>query len=315
MVGIKNRSLFRLFSDVLRQFMVLAAGVFILSNSAVAEEHPFYLLQVGNSENSFALLVDKKSQKLELYRSSPDGPMLIKQYRCTTGRNNNGTKKKEGDNKTPNGIYFFRGILEDDQLPAKYGIRAFTMDYPNDFDRLNKKTGSGIWLHGVVDNSRVEINYDTDGCVVVTNDDILDLSRYLELRDTPIIVDDSIYTLNHAEFESQRENVRSFAENWVSAWRNKELDRYMDCYEERFMGSGRNKAGHRAHKAKLNKRYKKIEIALSDLRIYQYHDYAVISFIQDYRSDLFRSRGRKLLYLSRTAGGLKIFSERFRRLP
>ncbi|MBN2288368.1 MAG: L,D-transpeptidase [Candidatus Glassbacteria bacterium] len=312
MPGLRDKLHFKPVRPAIRSGMLLAA-LLLLARPLSAGERPFYILDMGGSQDNCALLVDKKTQLIGLYRVSADGPRLVKQYRCTTGRNNNGTKVKEGDKKTPNGIYFFRGILEDEQLPQKYGIRAFTMDYPNDYDRLNSKTGYGIWLHGVDDDSRVEISYDTEGCVVVTNEDILDLGRYIKLRDTPVIVDDSIYTFSGEDFEAGRKQVGDFTGKWAAAWRDKQIDEYMDCYDERFQGSGRNKAQHRAHKTRLNKLYKKIEVDLSDLRAYQYHDYVVVSFIQDYHSSLFRSVGRKWLYLSRTPDGFKIFSERFSR--
>ncbi|MEA2063675.1 MAG: hypothetical protein U9P14_08265, partial [Gemmatimonadota bacterium] len=108
-------------------------------------------------------------------------------------------------------------------------------------------------------------------------------------------------------------DVAGFIEHWVSAWRNKQIDGYMDCYDEAFHGSGRNKARHRAHKSRLNKAYKEINISISDLRIYQYHNYVVVSFNQDYRSSLFHSVGRKTLHLTRTGDGYRIISERFRR--
>ena len=304
----------KLASIILRSCIFLGAAVLVFVRPAPARDYPFYILEMGESESGYALLVDKKSQKVELYRNSSDGPRLVEQYRCTTGRNNKGTKNQEGDKKTPNGIYFFHGILEDEQLPEKYGIRAFTMDYPNDYDRLDNKTGSGIWLHGVDDETRVEISYDTEGCVVVTNNDIMELSRYIKLYETPIIDDDSVLTLDGEAFETERTAIAALTENWVTAWRNKEIDRYMDCYDESFRGSGRNKAQQRRHKARLNKLYKKIEIDLTNLGIYQYHHYAVVSFIQNYRSDQFRSVGHKRLYLARTDDGFKIFAERFRRL-
>ncbi len=313
MPEITHRLPWRPVGSILRSLLVLAAVTLVFIRPLTAGENLFYILQMGEAENSVALLVDKKSQKLELYRNSAEGPQLVGQYRCTTGRNNKGPKHQAGDNKTPNGIYFFRGILEDEQLPSKYGIRAFTMDYPNDYDKLDNKTGSGIWLHGVDNETRVEVSYDTEGCVVVTNEDILELSRYINLRDTPIIVDDSLFTLGDNVLEAERAAIAAFTENWANAWQNKQIDRYMECYDERFRGSGRNKAQQRRHKVQLNELYKKIQVDLTDLRIYQYHDYSVVSFIQNYRSDLFRSVGRKWLYLARTADGYKIFSERFLR--
>ncbi|HUU30071.1 MAG TPA: L,D-transpeptidase family protein [archaeon] len=279
-----------------------------------AQELPFYLMEMGEGHSNYAFVVDKKNQVLSLFQGSPEGPQLFKKYRCTTGKNNNGSKYRAGDNKTPNGIYFFRGILEDEQLPEKYGVRAFPMDYPNDYDRLSNKTGSGIWLHAVDDDNRVEISYDTEGCVVVTNNDMVDLTPYVSLYTTPIIIDDSIFTVSKDQFQAEKKKILDLVSGWVDAWQNKELDRYMNYYDERFQGSGRNRSQHRAHKQTLNRNYKEIKVDISDIRIYHYHKYIVLSFNQEYRSNLFNSKGRKRLYLANTGDEWKIISERFQRM-
>lgn len=284
-----------------------------VSTSLSAEEIPLYLLEMGAGADDYALLVDKKYQEIHLYKNSPDGPSLQKKFRCTTGKNNNGTKSREGDKKTPNGIYFFRGILEDDQLPVKYGARALTLDYPNSYDRLFNKTGYGIWLHAVDEDERVEISYDTEGCVVVTNEDILELSRFISLNSTPIIIDDTISAASADNLKAERQKVLDFVHHWADAWQNKDIDRYMDCYENRFYSYGRNKQQQRSYKQQLNRAYKTIKVDLSDIRVYGYHDYYVIAFIQEYRSDLFYSKGPKKLYLDRGGNGLKIFAERMNR--
>ena len=278
-----------------------------------AQQVPAYLMEMGSSGDAYALLVDKKNQRIALYHSSPDGPQLLKYYRCTTGKNNNGSKSREGDLKTPNGIYFFKSVMEDEQLPPEYGVRAFPMDYPNDYDRLLNKSGHGIWLHAVNEDRRVEISYDTKGCVVVTNNDILELSKYITLNKTPIIVDDSILTTTPSELKREREEILRFVNDWADAWQNKELERYMACYHERFRGYGRTKAQHREHKNRLNKAYSWIKVEISDFRIYKYYNYLVVSFDQRYRSPRFRSTGRKKLYLTRTDNGLSIISEKIMR--
>jgi len=278
------------------------------------QDKPVYLLEMSSEGDGYALLVDKQEQELYLYRGSEDGPRLHKRFRCTTGRNNNGTKLREGDLKTPNGVYFFRGILEDDQLPSKYGVRAFTMDYPNDFDRLRHKTGSGIWLHAVDEDGRVEKNYDTEGCVVVTNADIRELSSYITLWDTPIIVDDSLRIDTPDQYDSARNKVLDFITTWRTSWEQERLDEYMACYDERFIGYGRTKAQHRAHKKRLNGMYKKIDVDLTDISVYAFHNYLVVSFNQEYRSDRYHSRGRKKLYLTRDGDGFRILSERISRM-
>lgn len=268
---------------------------------------------MGESSDDYALLVSKKYQELHLYKASPDGPRLQKKFRCTTGKNNNGNKNREGDKKTPNGVYFFRGILEDEQLPVKYGVLAFPMDYPNDYDRLLNKTGYGIWLHAVDEDERVKVSYDTEGCVVVTNDDILELSEFITLNSTPIIIDDSISTTSHDKIRDQGKEILDFVHNWADAWQGKDIDSYMDCYDERFYSYSRNKAQQRAHKERLNRAYKTIEVGLSDIRVYSYYDYYVVSFIQEYRSDRFYSKGSKKLYLDKTENSVKIFAERMNR--
>ena len=299
-----------------KPFLIAAALLFGVApvNDLLHADLPACLLNMGGSDRDYALLVDKRAQQLYLYQGTPAGPRLEKQYRCTTGKNNDGTKLRQGDLKTPNGVYFFRGILEDDQLPAKYGVRAFPMDYPNDYDRLSDKTGSGIWLHAVDEDDRVEKSYDTEGCVVVTNSDILELSRYITLWSTPIIVDDSLTLASEGDFERERAQVLDFVHNWAAVWENKELDRYMDCYSDNFSGYGRTKAQQRAYKRQLNETYKTIDVTLSDVRVYGFHNYLVVTFFQEYRSDRFHSVGQKRLYLSRTADGYRIFSERIHRM-
>ncbi len=271
---------------------------------------PRYLLQLGDS---YALVVDKKNQVLSLYQGGAGGPRLVRDYRCTTGKNNNGSKHVAGDKKTPNGIYFFRGMIEDGQLPAKYGVRAFPMDYPNDWDRLQDKTGYGIWLHAVEDDHRVAVSYDTEGCVVVTNHDILELTRYIEFEATPIIVDDSVQTFEERELTAERNQALDFVTTWAEAWQGKDLDTYIDCYDDRFTIGGRDKAAYRTYKQQLNRAYQTIRVELSDIRVFRFHDYLVVSFFQDYRSSGLQSNGRKRLYLTRTPGGLKILAERFQR--
>ena len=66
-----------------------------------------------------------------------------------------GDKQYEGDNKTPEGIYLLI-VLSTVAFPEKYGPLALPINFPNDFDKDQGKTGHGIWLHGVADDSRVK---------------------------------------------------------------------------------------------------------------------------------------------------------------
>jgi hypothetical protein len=56
---------------------------------------------------------------------------------------------------------------------------AITLDYPNAYDRLEGKSGDGIWLHATNEPIRPYLPNKTRGCVVISNDDIQELSGLL----------------------------------------------------------------------------------------------------------------------------------------
>ncbi|MEE9543195.1 MAG: L,D-transpeptidase, partial [Thermodesulfobacteriota bacterium] len=137
------------------------------------------------------IIVDKSAHRLYLY----DGLDLVKDFRITTGKRR-GNKFVEDDLKTPEGIYFLTEFLEDEDLPAKYGARAIVLDYPNPIDKFQGKTGYGIWVHGTNDPPRLERPYDSRGCVVMLNDDVLDLAERIALLKTPVVIVEEIATVS-----------------------------------------------------------------------------------------------------------------------
>ena len=156
---------------------------------ALADPRPSPLLHVAadGEEGEIVLLVEKSTQTMFVYRCRGTEAELVRTLPCTTGKAA-GDKQVEGDLKTPEGVYWFRRYIPDESLPPLYGAGALTMDYPNDFDRHAGKTGSGIWMHGVETNDRVEIARDTRGCVALRNDHFDEVLPLVRLGRTPIIV-------------------------------------------------------------------------------------------------------------------------------
>ncbi|OYU10350.1 MAG: hypothetical protein CFE38_18110 [Comamonadaceae bacterium PBBC1] len=102
---------------------------------------------------------------------------------------NNGMGKwREGDGKTPAGVYFVQKHLTDPMLPDLYGSGALTLDYPSPIDKELKRTGSGIWLHGSPSEQYARPPTATDGCVVLANDDMTRLVQLGLKADTPVII-------------------------------------------------------------------------------------------------------------------------------
>ncbi len=103
-----------------------------------------------------------------------------------------GTKQKQGDHKTPTGIYFGIKFMNIDELPDEtYGPMAVILNYPNPIDIKAGKTGSGIWIHGTDEQTRLGPKTSTRGCIIMQNDKLLKLIKLIKLKKTPIIIADS----------------------------------------------------------------------------------------------------------------------------
>lgn len=258
------------------------------------------------------LVVDKLSNEL-VVRSLKNPGTVLKKFRSITG-SNAGDKVSEGDRRTPEGIYFLEREIPRSRLRALHGVAAFELNYPNPYDRIRKRTGYGIWIHGVDKEERMQKRFDTQGCVALSNQDVVELRNWIgDGKMTPVII------LNDATEETTAlEPAGSALEKrvgeWVKAWGSRDAEVYLSFYHPDFFARHMNFAGWSAYKRRLAKNYSSIDVKIRDLRIFRHDKYSVALFWQDYRSNRFESAGWKRLYWldDSTAGGLKILSEEMR---
>ena len=295
--------------------MKLLVFALIASAHALAEvKIPHGLWQLGNNGYypNKAIVVDKDERKLYIWENESNSLKVLASYDSDQGKQQ-GPKQSQGDMKTPEGIYFFDGMLEGKNLDFNtYGVRAFTTDYPNFFDKREGKTGYGIWLHAIPDT--MNLDRGSRGCVVVTNKSILDISKNISLNKTPIIIADKIKYLDQASFNREKAIVHNFLKNWHSNWASKNIDQYMTAYADSFKAMKMNKEQWRAHKSKLSNTYANISVSLSDPVVYEVQNKIVVRLLQHYRSDLHEDFGEKYLYLERQNGELKILTEEWKAL-
>ena len=100
---------------------------------------PAYFVDPGGH----VILVEKSTQKLYLYDRDYK---IVREFHVTTGQRP-GDKKKIGDLRTPEGVYFFTVVKDDSELLPEYGVMALPINYPNLIDTVLRKGGNGIWLH------------------------------------------------------------------------------------------------------------------------------------------------------------------------
>lgn len=259
---------------------------------------PSVILQLGkgNVFSQYAFVADKSRRTLTVWQMVGDNLQFVEAHPMDYGKRE-GDKKVSGDHKTPEGIYFFQKQLEGPSLNFdEYGSKAFTMDYPNHFDSLEKKTGYGIWMHGIPDNKSLKRG--SRGCVVVRNEIIQKLGQYINLPQTPIIVADTVNYVSPSQLITQRRAVQAWVQDWISSWESKDLDKYMSFYSEDFREKRFNKKKWKRYKKGLNKKYAFISVKARDPIILNYGEELVIRFIQDYRSDMHIDIGEKNLYVS-----------------
>lgn len=188
-----------------------------------------YVLKTAQQSN--LILVSLPESRLYLYERDKTGQLnRVADYYVTMGRKGSG-KQKEGDLRTPVGVYHIIDLLPDSQLPDLYGVGALPLNYPNQWDKQHGKTGSGIWLHGTPSDTYSRAPRASRGCVVLNNKAMQKLLADYRLPfATPVLIVDDVAQV--FEFSNDKEHVLSEVKTWlkenqVSAdWNNVSVFRY-----------------------------------------------------------------------------------------
>jgi len=270
---------------------------------------PLPFVHIKNKD--YFLLCDKQSKILHLYRSEEGIFSLIKSYPCIVG-SNNVDKKEVGDLATPEGIYFLTSFLTGKDLNEKYGYGAFVLNYPNFLDRKEGKKGSGIWLHGYSDRS--ERPPFSEGCIVVKDEFLKELIRFIKIGDTPMAIVDTIQYKPVEEQQRMFQLLSQFLKDWKTAWESRDTAKYLSFYSRDFISSdGKNYQKFKEYKYRVNQSKKFIQVQMEQkcflLSQKDAGHIAVMRMNQDYRSDNFKSYSRKILYLGEKQGKWEIIGE------
>jgi murein L,D-transpeptidase YafK len=266
--------------------------------------------QVPNEE-MIVLTVDKSRSQADLKTLPENGASsrVIRTFKIATGKVE-GDKERQGDNKTPEGIYFTTGTIPSTQLaPQKYGPLAIPLNFPNPMDQANGKTGYGIWLHGVGDR-RIEDARVTEGCVAFQNSEITTLQNWLLPQHGLVVIAKDSLDVNRAD---DVHGALSAAQGWIDAWGNRDIDKYISYYAADFSGQGKNRQQYEAYKRAVFGSYKNMTVKMANLRVVTHAKYGIALMNQYFAGDnRFKSDGRKMIYLRKdTDGSWKIVREMF----
>ena len=262
---------------------LLFLGIPVTSDCA---KLPANLLISPKADPHHVILVEKASQRLFVYEFAGDYN-LVATFKCATGESP-GDKQVSGDQKTPEGVYFFTRAVGERYLTATYGARAFPMNYPNLLDRKMNKRGNNIWVHGTNEELKER---STNGCIVLANGDVVELEKYIRLWDTPIIIEKELKYEERDNLLRQGQLLLDRVEGWSQAWSQKDLDRYLSYYASDFTWGNLDLQGWRNRKAQLSNRYKIISAQFSDIRLFR-HGKVVLALAEQIELKS-RTRGRR----------------------
>ncbi|EOH5790522.1 murein L,D-transpeptidase family protein [Campylobacter jejuni] len=269
-------------------------------------------ISLGYYDDNVAIVLTNKTDKILRVYSYEDGKIRkdFEQKEIITGLM--GDKKIEGDLKTPVGFYELgRKFNPGDPY---YGPFAFATTYPNLLDKVQGKTGGGIWIHGYpLDGSRLD-EFKTRGCIALFNNNLEKFAQVVQDKKVFVMTEEK------EKIRAKKDQIASLLADlftWKLAWTNSDTNIYLSFYDEQeFKRFDKMKFEQFASmKKSIFSRKEDKKIKFSDINISPYPNLENetmyrISFYEDYYTKNYQFRGDKILYVKiDSKGKMKILAE------
>lgn len=281
-----------------------------LHTEAPRDRLPRYLLKMA-PEQKFAIVVDTSRSSLYVFANRDGTPHYVADYYITIGKN--GIEKvREGDKKTPLGVYQVTGSLPLSRVGDFYGSGAYPISYPNEWDRRQGRDGHGIWLHGTPRDTYSRPPRASDGCVVLTNEDLQAIARDLQIGITPVIISAGVDWVAEQDMSTVRASLESSVEQWRRDWESLQTENYLTHYAPGFSTGTSGLAEWAAQKRAVNAGKSWIKVKLDGVSMFLYpgrEPLAVVNFTQDYASNNLSNVMKKRQYWLRDGSRWKIVYE------
>ena len=257
---------------------------------------PRFLWQL-DAQQKYALVVDTSHSTLFVYENVAGEPRYVTDFYITIGKL--GTEKfSSGDQRTPIGVYFVKAELPKKRLADMYGNGAYPLSYPNEWDRRNKRSGSGIWLHGTPSGTYSRPPRASNGCVVLANDDLNKLAPYLQVGITPVIITNQM-DWNNEQDQIERASLLQEVEQWRKDWASLNTGAYLKHYARNFSSNNIDYPAWAKQKQLVNSAKSWVKVGIANVSMFTYPEQpnmVVVNFEQDYGSNNLSNRMKKRQY-------------------
>ena len=272
---------------------------------------PVYLIKTP-SQFRHVLVVDASAATLYVYENQGNKFEYVADFYASIGKKGVG-KEKEGDKKTPLGVYKITKKIPSEKVSNFYGAGAFPINYPNKWDRLNGKGGYGIWLHGSPWETYSRPPQASDGCVVLNNQDFDRLSKFINpIKGTPVIIAERIEWSSKTALSQKRDTLINLISNWRRDWESLDTEKYLSNYSEEFFDGKLSYRSWAQKKRKINSHKKWIKVKIDNVSMSLYpgnKEMLVVNFTQKYSSNNLSDTMSKLQYWIKEKSGWRILYE------
>ena len=275
-----------------------------------AQRLPRAVLQLHPGQKH-ALVVDSRHSRLYVFENVDGRPHYLADYYVSLGKRGV-DKAREGDQKTPIGVYHVTANLPRQKLTDFYGAGAYPINYPNEWDRQRGRNGYGIWVHGTPPDTYSRPPRASDGCIVLANPDLLSVGRLMQVGMTPVIIADEIEWADAGTLQAERSSLAGALELWRADWESRDTQRYLAHYAAEFRAGKQERKAWAEHKRNVNAAKTWIRVTLAQVSMLRYPreaDFVAVSFEQDYRSSNLSNTMRKLQYWKKVNGRWRILYE------
>ncbi len=274
---------------------------------------PTALLQIAPGQEH-VLLIDTSRSRTYVFRNENGRPVRVADFYTSIGKLG-AEKQREGDQRTPIGVYRVTSTVAKERLTDFYGSGAFPINFPNDMDKRLGRTGSGIWIHGTPPDTYSRPPWASDGCVVLTNDDFLQLGKFVEPGSTPVVISPTVEWQSPEEWGAFRSAFDGYLHQWRQDWESLNTEAYLSHYSAAFEADGKDLRDWAASKRRINASKTFVKVDIQNLSVYEYATSSsqppmmVVTFDQDYKSSNNASKMKKRQYWQREDGRWKIVFE------
>ena len=297
-MGVKNNEkLLQLLTEVKSRWQAK-------NNSLIGENRIPAALAYLDKNYLHAIVIDLNQSRLFVFENFNGHPKQVADYYVSMGRGG-AKKEKEGDLKTPVGVYFVQSYIPDIKLSDKYGAGAYPINYPNAWDLFNGRTGSGIWLHGTRSGTYNRSPLASEGCVVLPNNDLIEVGSYISLGQTPVLIGEKIEWLSVDQWQQQKLLTKARFNKWIDDWQSMNMENYLSHYSEKFSNGKKDFNHWAAYKRRVAQYKKHIKVDVDDVSLLMHpnEDVMVATFHQNYQSDNFMSQSWKRQYWRKEKDG------------